>query len=333
MIDALADRLPGTQLRFEWTSDWTADLDEALRTLPPMEALSSDTFRMLAMQATVLPKRHAVVLRGDVPMAVLSLRRRQQVWEPVTALAAPTSLLPARPGELPRALAHCGLVVSIPELFGDPAPYQAGTTVPFDVFAVDLQGDLEAHWRSNGYWKTIRSIRNRTTALTVRHDGPGDADWVLDQWLANWQDDPQQMGDAAADMRLAWQHMQLAGDVTTFVLLDGDEVVAGAVNLVREDEIIGLCTARVHDRPNWSLGTRLIDASMTAYRDAGYRRFDLGGWSDYKHRLAPLAGQRHWITMRPPAARLAADASRAARRCYRGAQRLVSRVTGDQTEV
>ncbi len=92
----------GTQLsdlsakrRVVWSDTWTKECDAALDALPSPSACTRDHYRMLT-QPTAYPKRHALVLERDVPVAVVSLRARGRFWEPVAYQSLPGFVAPAR---------------------------------------------------------------------------------------------------------------------------------------------------------------------------------------------------------------------------------------------
>lgn len=314
-------------MQARWFNSWGPELDRALENLPALSGLSHDDYRALAQNVGPTAKRHAIVSSKGEVCSVVSLRKRQHYFEPVTSLCMPTVVVPTNGEPLLSVLRATGIEVRVPEFFGPPSTFPASATLPFDIYSVDLQSEYERHWKENGYWKAMRNIRNRTAHLDVRADEPSDLDWVLDQWVVNWQTDPLNMGSAAPDMRMLWKRLREQGRIQTVAIAEGDEVLAAVVSLIENGSLLGLCTARVPDRPTYSLGTKLLDATFEVGRSAGYHAYDLGGWSDYKHRLAPMTGERYSITLRPPLQQALHRSRDVAAGVKRRLVRLVSRVT------
>jgi hypothetical protein len=78
-IEARAKR-GGLEVR--WSNARTPELDQALKTLPPLPDCPHDLYREL-LKPTRAQKKHALVLENGQPVALVSLRSCARHWEPV----------------------------------------------------------------------------------------------------------------------------------------------------------------------------------------------------------------------------------------------------------
>ncbi len=311
-------------LSVEWHPTWSTSLSRAARALP-LDGCSHDVLDDLS-GAGANAHRYALVRRAHEPIAVIGLRRRGDRWTPATAQCLPFATFPAVEGWATAALLALDVPIIIPDVPAgvievDHPGVHASSFTPY-VF--DLETDLEALWKSTGYWRTISNIRNRTAHLKIVQDRPGAVDWIVDEWRSRWEREAHNETAAAADMAVVWNRLRDDGAIKTVELLDGDRVVAGLIALLQGTSSFAMCSARVDDLPKLSLGTRIIDASATALAERHVRLLDLGGYSNYKHRIAPAGATRYTVLIDPPVRRAvlraAALAHRARRRFTAGAR-------------
>jgi hypothetical protein len=313
-LSATAARRHG--FRCHWFKRWSPTLDDALQALPPLEDCPPEVFRELATNPTEAPKRLGLVVKADQPVAVLSLRKRKDFWEPVTSMAIPAVNLPAAPGALGDALRACGLRVSIEELYGDPALLRPTVSHTWDVYVVRLQEDYEQHWRRSKLNRSVAHARNRTAHLSVEVDDFADVDWTIDRWAEIWRHNPEELWTTASDMKVAARWLMESGRVTTVSLRDNGERLAGIYLIARGSLIHGMVDARAVQLRTDHTGTRICDVAMEIARDKGFEKFDIGGLVDYKKRWAPAEGTRSTVFFEPPWLRASRSAKVRASRAW-----------------
>ncbi|GMA24877.1 hypothetical protein GCM10025864_26360 [Luteimicrobium album] len=278
----------------------SATFKDALGELcPDLEQTSRDVLGVLA-EPTSVPKRNVLVMHGDEPVLATTLRARHGAWEVATATCVPTLPIPHRPGMLRTTLSVLGADVLVPEYFGDTHDFPSDEVEPFDVFVADLtDGSLEGYWRSTGLLADARRTARKTESLHITVDKAEALTWMIDTWETNWKDDPADETGAADDLRTVWPELVRGGAVRVIALADDDgRHVAAASFGVHDGSAIALVTIRDHAWPlkGGSLGTRIAVETITFAREAGLARFDLGGYHDYKRRIAPPDGVR--VTLR-----------------------------------
>lgn len=298
-------RMAAGPVRIVWKESWDGDLDAALDALPALEGCSHEHYRAL-MGETGVPKRHAIALEGEIPSALISLRRRKMFWEPVASQCLPGVIAPARDRPaLARALNALGCEVRMSYGLG-PEAYELGARLvyPYQVHEIDLTSDYEAHWREHKQWqlRAVKKARTKCADMAIRADADGDLGWILENWRQMWADDPQQEVLATADRLALWTALRDAPRENwcahTIVLAHEGAPVAGMVLLARGDTVTFQCSAREEAYEKLGVGTRVMDAAIEWAAANGFARFELGS-GEYKHRWAPANGVRHGAVCRP----------------------------------
>lgn len=290
--------VPGLSVR--WHASWGPPLDEALAQLPPMANCSHELFRGIAANPSTSPKRHAVVLRGSSPAAVISLRRRQNFWELVTESCVPLCMFPVAPSENPGDIIRAlGVEIRLGGVEADPMPLGPWLVTPYVTYQADLRGDFEKHWRSAGRMTQVRKVRKQTEKYAIRVDHPGDVEWHVATSRQMWQTDPQQLYLAADDQMHAWPQLREMGRLHSVVLVEGTDPVASNIMYVDGKRLLGLTLARDKSRVADYIGSRLFDVSFHWGAEAGYDEYDLGGWLDYKRWWAPAGKTKYQVVFRP----------------------------------
>lgn len=304
----------GTQLsdlsakrRVVWSDTWTKECDAALDALPSPSACTRDHYRMLT-QPTAYPKRHALVLERDVPVAVVSLRARGRFWEPVAYQSLPGFVAPARDvAELGGILNGLGLHIRMDAGLGpDVARMGARHSWSYDAYQVDLQGPYEDHWLADKkkQQRLVKEARKKGAAMDVRFDGEGDLAYLVNLWHDSWVNDPEQEIRAAPDRLRFWSALQAADPspgqlaIHTCVILDGGRPVAGAVHSRIGDNLMWQIAAREDAYRKSGVGTRALDASLIWAKEKGWRVMDLGG-GNYKSAWGPARAVRHGAVFQP----------------------------------
>jgi|CXWL01.1.fsa_nt_gi hypothetical protein len=293
--------------RVLWFNAWTSELDAALTALPAPAGCSRDHYRVLT-EPTGVAKRHALVLDNEAPIAVVSLRKRNRYWEPVTYQCLPGVIAPAIDSSaLGRAINALGVEVRVGGGLG-PEVQELNPRIAFhyEAHRVDLRGDYQAYWRKRRQrhlW-AVRRARSKCEHGTQRLDGESDLDWAVDMWSRNWANDPENEIVVARDRRNFWNAISSVEPSenawTPHVLqlsLDGRRAAA-AVLLCQGDTVTFQCTARDLAFDEFSAGTRVLDLAIEWAAEQGFSWFDLGGGGSNKHHWGPRCGLRYGAIFR-----------------------------------
>jgi len=309
----------------------TDEFTDALEQLVPEgDDVGRFVHRALA-EPTGVPKLNVVVLRHGEPVLATTLRARQRRWEPATTTVAPTLGMPHRDGLLEPALSALCLPILIQDYFGDAkTDFRRQKLKPFDSYIARLRDfDYEAYWRSTRSWNMIRRAQRQTAELTVVHDDPSTLAWAIDTWEARWTGDPSDEVGAAPDLRIIWPALLRTPALMTTVLVSPEGTpLAGNVNLVDGDTLVGLISARDTDLPTsqGSIGTRAELECWDAARAVGLEKRDLGGYHEYKRRLTPPGRVAYEVEVEPRI--IAPDRIARARRLAGKAKRKLQRLAG-----
>ncbi len=290
-------------LRVDWADSWGEAHDDVLTLLPEMPECSHNLFAQLARNRTIAAKRIAIVSRGKQPIAIVALRKHVSAWQPVTEGCVPWCLFPAEANVHAVVLARLGLNVEFLTKT-DPNVLKPNSYSSIAIHRANLQENFEAFWRANGWYKSIRLARNRTSSLHTRIDAPGHLEWVHDQWIKMWKGDPEHQTLDAPDRTIAGRSLMGLGKFHVLTLEDAGEIVGGVTFYCDGDVLIPQVTSRLRNGGNESIGTRLFDEAFKWGASAGYRWMDLGGSHSYKKHWAPLDGHIYQASFRPAIASL-----------------------------
>jgi hypothetical protein len=310
-IGALETRVKRRGLKVRWFEEWTAELNAALNALPPVRGWPHDLYRQLTKPTDAL-KRHALVQVKNEPVALLSLRRCASHWEPVAYQSIPAAIAPARDhAVLARALASTGVEVRVPAGLGaEVAELRPSDHWGYDCFQIDLCGDYEKYWRERKRQKRLRRCLRDSAHMVRRVDGAGDLEWIVEQWRAQWQNDPGQEVVAAADRLNFWTALTGRRDtplqVHTLMLLDGSRRAAGLILLSNGELALTQCSARDPAYSDSGTATNLFAVEWA--KQQGLHRLDLGSGA-YKRDWGPVGARRYGAVFRPYAMHVAAWAS------------------------
>jgi hypothetical protein len=299
-ITEIKDRLlaPYNGLKVAWFDTWHPALDEALRSLPEMETCPHELFRLLTQNHSSAPKKTALVTERGVPVAVVGLRHKgRRAWEPVTQWIAPGALFPAMPGYCLPALEALRIDVWIAwwRMEQQPPPSRLIRFMESaPTYRLHLPEEFEEYWRENGYFKTIRRVRNRCRDLTLETNAPGSAEWTIRNWEARWRRDPAIADASLSDRLLAAEYLENRGQYHTLQLSDRGTPIGGATIMVHHKVLVAGVLYRDPNYDHYGVGDRLIDLSFTFAVENGFETFDIGGGHEYKKRWAKQEGER-WL--------------------------------------
>lgn len=295
-------------LEIIWQDDWTDTFDQALDSFAPPRGCTMEQYRTL-LQPTEYTKRHALVLENDTPVALISLRRRNRIWEPVAYQALTGFIAPAR--DLPtlgRALRATGLDILIGGgLNEDVLQTGASFAHPYEVVRVDLQSDYEAYWELNDrqHYKHVSSARKKCKRMHMVVNDKNDIEWIVNTWRDVWKDSPENETVAAPERINFWNSLPTTSDnpeeltVQVHTLYDGDERAAGAIVTSIDGVQMGQCQVQLKKHRNRGAGTRILDLTLEHSAKAGFKYHDFGGGHGYKSLWGPMDGRRYYAGFRP----------------------------------
>jgi hypothetical protein len=294
------DRLftPYNGLRVAWFDSWRPALDEALKSLPEIDSCPHELFRLLIQNPCPARKRSALVTKRGEPVALIGLRQRNRYsWEPLTQWIVPGVVFPAKSGYLMPALEAVRREVWVAwwRMGRPPVPsplirYLESTPT----YRAHLSDDFEQYWRENGYFKTIRRIRNRCRGFTIAVNSPRSADWTIRNWEAKWREDPTTPDPGLLDRLVAANYLENHGRHYTIRLLDQGIPIGGATMTVHHKDLVAGVLYREPSYNRYGIGDRLIDLSFSFAEENGFETFDIGGRHEYKKHWARQEG-RHWL--------------------------------------
>ena len=75
--------------------------------------------------------------------------------------------------------------------------------------------------------------------------------------------------------------------------MDEGNYIGGLTSIVHQDDLVATHIYRSPSYEKQSIGTYLIDRSLSWAKESGYNKFDMGGdYSDYKKHWAPPVGEK-----------------------------------------
>jgi hypothetical protein len=297
----------GVQL--SWFSEWNDTLDQALNELPAPPCCTRDQYRML-LRATGVTKRHILATQGGEVVAIVSLRRRANGWEPVSYQSITGYIAPSRNAPiLGTVLNAIGLEISLTGVGTEADQLNATHVHKVEVPQIRLQENFEEFWhlKHNGkkHIHTIRNARRKCEHYEAAIDQPGDLEWVIRQWAHNWRNDPANEIAVTADRLAFYGSLRRSpADPTemtyhTVTLRDGERTVAGLIHSRIGNTLIYQVTARDKAYAKDAVGIAVLDISAHWAARRGWSRLDLAGTSAFKRLWAPIGAVRHTVTFRP----------------------------------
>jgi hypothetical protein len=296
-------KTPYNGLKVKWFDAWHQELVEALYELPEIESCSHELYQKLIQNPSNVSKRTALVSKDGVPVAIVGLRQSGRfTWEPITQWIIPGAVFPAKPDYIFPTLEALKIDISIawwrikekPSF--SPIMRHIESTPTYRMRCSD---DIEQYWRDNGYFKTIRRMRNRCKDFTFVINSPDAAEWTIRNWEEKWRTNPEIRNPSLQDRILAAKYLEQRGQFFTLMLLDQDNPIGGATVLVQNKVLVaGVLYSEPSYRQN-GVGIRLIDLCFTFAIEKGFEVIDIGGGHDYKENWAIQEGERWWFNLCP----------------------------------
>lgn len=285
-------------LHVTWYDAWHPALDAALGVLPETDTCPHELYRLLIRQQGPVPKRTALVTDHGTPVAVVGLRHRgRRAWEPLTQWITPGVVFPACPGYHLPVLEALGVDVWVAwwRMESEPPPSLLTRCLQTTAtYRLALTENYEQYWREDGWFKTVRHVRNRCRELAVEVNAPGATEWTIRQWAAKWHGDCADADAGLPDRLLAAEYLTKIGRYYTLTLADQGAWVGGVTMMAHGENLVARVIYRDPHYDRCGIGDRLIDLSFSFGAEHGFRKFDLGGGHDYKKHWAPQEGE-HWL--------------------------------------
>jgi hypothetical protein len=299
--------------------------ERALIGLPEPTDCSLDLYASLLAAGAPPDRRTAVVSDGGgATVAVIGLRRRLGLWEPITDGVVPGVIAPAHEGRLWAALEALAVPVRINEWTGA-LPSRAWSRYRQPWYRISTRADFDVLWRRSSNADTIRKARNRCARagdMTLEVDHPDAAAWTIDGWASRWKGDPMQEAALTGELRAMVDFLMPRGGYHAFRLLHDGAPIAGLNVFVAGSVLVEQTSYRLPEYDKLGVGVRLDELFFRWAAQSPYETVELGA-GDYKSRWGQQAGECVSFTVCSP--RVAAAA--AARRFARSALRLVQRPT------
>jgi Acetyltransferase (GNAT) domain len=310
-------------LRVKAFAAWSRELAEALTRLPEAELCPHGLFAALMDLPWSGRRKIFLMSEGDEPVAIVPLDYEGGYWKP-SLLPSTLTIGPAKDGRMLGALRATGLAIRVGYW---PAGLPAGEPNICEVteaptYRLPPNEDPEPYWRSEGRMHGLNQARNRCKGFTFEVDGPGAVAWTINNWGEKWGGPQSPAGLSAPARILAGEHLEPIGRHHAFRLLDGSRPVAGLTGIVREGELMLLCSYR-DPAYDWNgVGNRLMELSLR-WGVAEGLAVGLGGGFTYKEGWAPRAGSHQEFSILPRRVQVAREVERRARGAARPVRRFV----------
>lgn len=290
-------------LAVTWFDAWHPSLDDALQLLPESDSCPHELYRLLMQTPCSMPLRTALVTDQGRPVAVVGLRRKgHRSWEPITQWIIPGVVFPAEPAYIMPTIEALGVDIWVAwwRMANPPSPSQQIRYIESaPVYRISLKENFEQYWRDNGFFKTIRRVRNRCRDLTLAINAPGTAEWTVRNWEAKWRENPAIVDTSLPARLVTAEYLSQRGKYYTLSLSDGDKLAAGASIMVHGKDLVAGVFYRDPDYHHHGVGDRLIDLSFAFGVENGFETIDLGGGHDYKKHWAKPDGERWFFNACP----------------------------------
>lgn len=281
-------------------------LDQALNELPAPPSCTRDQYRTL-VQPSGHPKIHALLLEGDAPRTLVSVRKRADLWEPVAYQALPGFIAPATaPEYIGLAMNALGVHVQVTGIGPEANEMGARHIWEYEASQVLLQEDFDAYLKnkSSRQFRSIKRARKKCEDMEVRVDGEGDLDWIVSKWTETWANNAAEERVAAPDRLRFWKSLprnpESADKLTihSITLIKDGVRAAGIAHSRLGGSLMFQCTAREPEYDTLGVGVRVMDASIQWAAGAGYEMLDLGGGGSYKQDWAMASTHRNIVIFR-----------------------------------
>ena len=245
----------------------------------------------------------ALVTENGLPVAVVCIRQKGKLaWEPVTQWILPGLLFPMKSGYEMAILEALQKELWV-GWWRMPNPPQKSLLVRYfetlPTYRMRVNADVEQYWRENGYFKTIRRIRNKCSSFSVSINEPGSAEWIIKNWEVRWRKNENLPDPSLPDRIVAAKYLEDHNYHFSLILRDGDKKIGGATMTVHNKDLVAGVLYRDLQYHRLGIGDRLIDLSFSFAQENGFETFDIGGGHKYKKHWAPQTGDRHYFQICP----------------------------------
>lgn len=308
-LTGFKDRLlaPYNGLKVTWFDGWRPSLAEALEQLPEMETCPHELFSLLLQNSESAPKKIALVTAYGTPVAIIPLKRLGRWRYEVATWMIPSALFPAKPDFLASALEALGVDIWVAwRRMGGPPPdsplIRSMRITP--VHILNCSGNYEDYWREIGRIRNVRRARNRCKGFETVVNTHGSAEWVIRNAAMKWSREPLRTSRVVEDWVISdWimtaNYWEERGRHFTILLLDHGSPIGGATLMVHKNDAVG---GMIYHKPEYawySVGTRLLDLSVSFAAEQGYDVLDFGGDAEYKKYWAPQVSKLWHFSLCP----------------------------------
>jgi hypothetical protein len=278
-----------------WFSEWNDTLEDALNDLPEMSGCPHILYKSLIQNDASYNKKIALILMKDVPVALIGLRKREDNWVTVTHYLLPDCLFPMREEYLSLILDTLDINLWI-------SWWRNRTPIPksryiicmekIPTYVADLSRGHEKYW-SNNHLRHVKRARHSCREFTSAVNPPGAAKWIITNCEMKWNAGANLTRDNLSDQLLVANYLENINRHYAVVLMDKGNYIGGLTSIVHKDDVVATHIYRSPGYEKQSIGTYLIDLSLSWAKESGYKEFDMGGdYSDYKKHWAPSAGEK-----------------------------------------
>lgn len=289
-----------------WFNKWERVLDEALDSLPEHPQWPNILLRIMFETPGSVPKKAALVLDRDTPIALLGLRYRgSSTWEPLPTYILPGFLMVGKQELTGPVLTKLptSLQVAWWRMPMEPPSPTLHTVRAFKVLPTHILSvteDPEVYWRHSHYLDTARRARRKSAHFRFAVNPPGALRWAIDNWEAKWRGDSASPRADLGDRLAADQFLQERGQHFVLALLDGEQLIAAEGCVVDNGDLVSLVTYRRPEYNSYDVGHALAIRIIDWAKQSGFQRYDIGGGDfAFKKRFAPAGGQKTQLHICP----------------------------------
>ncbi|MBN1559677.1 GNAT family N-acetyltransferase [candidate division KSB1 bacterium] len=284
-----------TKLSVRWFNKWVDKLDNALNMLPEMSGCPHSLYKSLIQNNMTNSKRTALVTAKDMPIALIGLRKRAGNWVPVTHYLLPGCLFPVQEGYLGPVLNALEINLWI-SLWRNSTPMPECqhiiTVERIPTYMVDLSQDYEKNW-TKSHMRHVKQARRHCCEFASIVNPPASAEWIIKNCNSKWNAGDKSEHGNLSDKLLVVNYLEKINRHYSVMLMDKGEFIAGLSSIVHQNNLVATHFFRSPEYEKCSVGTYLIDLSLSWAKASGFSKFDMGGeYSDYKRHWAPCVGEK-----------------------------------------
>jgi len=288
-------------LSVDWHETWDPGVSRFYHALGGGDWLPEELLIRLCADQSAHLKRIALVTREGAPWALVPMRWNTRSWRPLLHGISDPFPLTLSQGGLAETMAALNIGVHIGFGRGNPAGIRnLRWTSSQPCYELDLTTSPEVYWRTTGRWKTVAQARRRGSDFTLLRNDAAFLDWTIRAWRERWSTG--RASDTVAQWRdrLTFNCWGLeSGAVRSWILLDQERPVAGAIAVVG-DGVMNIQTIIRDQEYDWyGVGNRIVAEAMMDAFEFGMERVAFGAGFAYKRWWAPPTGLAYSYILAP----------------------------------